>query len=188
VTVPSQTANAAITSSNLNYGWNRIVDTGLASARPATGPTDGAHYWATDTDTLSVWDGSAWRIVREPSQSWTPVVTQAVAVTCTVTRAMYHRFGPVVYASCDLAITGSGTTSNAIAVSLPVTASAAEDVHGQFVIVDNTVAIYAGSIYPSSTTAVTFVSDGQTSLVGVAPAFGLASGDRIRMDVTYRYY
>jgi hypothetical protein len=101
---------------------------------------------------------------------------------------MYHRFGPVVYASCDLAITGSGTTSNAIVVSLPVTASAAEDVHGQFVIVDNTVAIYAGSIYPSSTTAVTFVSDGQTSLVGVAPAFGLASGDRIRMDVTYRYY
>ena len=188
MTVPAQSANSAITTSNLNYGWNRIVDTGTAAARPATGPTDGAHYFATDTDTLSVWDGSAWRIVREPAQSWTPVVTQSVAVTCTVTRANYHRFGSWCYASCDLAITGSGTSGNAIAVSLPVTASDASDVHGQFVIVDNTVAIYAGSIYPSSTTAVTFVSDAQTSLVGVAPAFGLASGDRIRMDVSYRYF
>jgi hypothetical protein len=101
---------------------------------------------------------------------------------------MFHRFGPVVYASCDLAITGSGTTANAIAVSLPVAAADANDVHGQFVIVDASAANYAGSIYPSSTTAVTFVCDAQTSLVGAAPAFGLASGDRVRFDVTYRYF
>jgi hypothetical protein len=36
------------------------LDTGLASARPGTGPGTGAWYYATDTRTLSRWNGSAW--------------------------------------------------------------------------------------------------------------------------------
>jgi hypothetical protein len=179
----SSTASAT----QLNSIARQVVITCTSSTRPSS-PDEGMCIYETDTDRVLVWDASAWRIVREPSQSWTPAVTQSVAVTCTVTRAMYHRFGPVVYASCDLAITGSGTTANAIAVSLPVAAADANDVHGQFVIVDASAANYAGSIYPSSTTAVTFVCDAQTSLVGAAPAFGLASGDRVRFDVTYRYF
>lgn len=178
---------ATISEANLDAVARQVVITCTSSTRPAS-PDEGMTIYETDTDRVLVWDASAWRIVREPAQSWTPTITQSATVTTTVTRANYHRVGAFVYAQADLAITGTGTAGNAIACSLPVVAINADDVHGQFVVVDASAAIYTGSIYPSSTSAVTFVASGNTSLLGAAPSFGLVSGDRIRLDIAYRYF
>lgn len=61
--------------------------------------------------------------------NFTPTLTQSGAVTKTVTRAKYFRFGNWVIALYHLTVTGTGTANNAITVSLPVTAAYAANAH-----------------------------------------------------------
>lgn len=59
--------------------------------------------------------------------AWTPTVTQSAGVTKTVTYGAYSRVGRRITASCNLVMTGAGTASNLITVSLPVTAVTGQD-------------------------------------------------------------
>lgn len=71
------------------------VHASIAAARPGSGggapaPTAGAMYYATDTQTLSQYDGSGWVILSEPSQTWTPTVSSLTVGNGTTT-ARYKR-------------------------------------------------------------------------------------------------
>lgn len=55
--------------------------------------------------------------------SYTPTLTQTVAVTKTVSYAKYMKVGRLVTVNFLLAVTGSGTAATAIKVGLPVTAA-----------------------------------------------------------------
>src|SRR5512138_2983596 len=48
--------------------------------------------------------------------AWTPTVTQSGAVTVTVTYARYCLVGKVCHVQARLAVTGSGTETNAIVI------------------------------------------------------------------------
>ena len=54
--------------------------------------------------------------------AWNPTVTQLGAVANTVTEGWSTRFGRLVNCSCLLAVTGAGTASNLITLSLPYAA------------------------------------------------------------------
>ena len=117
--------------------------------------------------------------------SFTPTLVQSGAVTKTVTYAKYMRVGRVIFATINLAITGAGTTANAITVGLPVTAASSSGVVGSFRYFDTGSTIYAGTVLSSSTTAVQCFVSGNGNPMGVNPTFAAASGDSIQLQVTY---
>jgi hypothetical protein len=70
------TVNLASLYNVLQGGYPLVgVHAGLAAARPGSGggappATAGSIYYATDTQTLSQYDGTGWVILSEPPQSW----------------------------------------------------------------------------------------------------------------------
>jgi hypothetical protein len=128
-------------------------------------------------------EGGAWT-------SWTPAIVQSGSVTCTVTRAKYARYGRTIHFMYQLAVTGSGTGSNAITVSLPVTAAASGFVIGGGSLFDTSSSnIYQFLLYGSST-AVCQLWTSSTDGTGVALGqsvftAALASGDSINASGTY---
>lgn len=122
---------------------------------------------------------------------YTPTLTQSGSVTKTVTVADYVQLGKFVTVWFHLAVTGSGTTNNAVLVGLPVTAntthasSAMELGSGE--ILDNGTNLYHVMWrYNSSTTIAALRNDTlATSVVGVDPNFALANTDYIKGYVTY---
>lgn len=59
--------------------------------------------------------------------TWTPTVTQSSSVSYHLVYARYGLFGPACAADCKLVITGTGTASNIIRISLPKTPSTNQD-------------------------------------------------------------
>ena len=124
-------------------------------------------------------EGGAW-------QSWTPTVTQGVNVTVTNTRSRFARYGRTIHVTCDLAVTGTGTTATAIIVSLPTNAAASTPAVGSGLVFDTSASVnYSGFSLLASTTTVGFLPDGVIDYIGATPSFALASGDSIRFGITY---
>lgn len=122
-------------------------------------------------------------VANDAWTDWTPSVTQSGSVTVTVTRAKYLQLGKFFIAFADLAVTGSGTTNNAITVSSPVTAAANPGTMGSFRYFDSGTGNYAGTVQGSSTTAVQFYVGGtQSGAMGISPNFAMASGDVFRLQ------
>jgi len=130
-------------------------------------------------------EGGAWT-------TWTPAITQSGAVTATVTHAVYGRWGRLIIASYRLSVTGSGTGSNAITVSLPVNAARSSGIIGTGVIFDNSAALsYTGNT--ALLTVSTHGFEGQGG--GVSPnslgatgsyfTAALASSDIIAASIMY---
>lgn len=115
---------------------------------------------------------------------WTPSVTQSGAVTATVTYAKYVLIGNLCYATCNLAITGSGTGNNDIIVgNLPKT-PAANGCYGTGWVNDNGTAWYHGAaLYLGS--GIQFRAHNTGDDIGRAPNFALANSDAIMMTVVY---
>jgi hypothetical protein len=138
---------------------------------------------ASDFNTYLTGEGGAWT-------SWTPTVTQSGSVTVTNTRSRYARYGRLIIATWNLAVTGSGTGSNAVIVSLPVTAAAASVVFGSAQVFDTSAAQnYLALPYLASTTTVSLYT---TSTDAADPRLGLtsftaalASGDQITGTAIY---
>lgn len=98
-----------------------------------------------DANSLTVYSGAAWSTVgpvHGALTAWVPVCTQSGAVTYTLGTATYSRVGRRIFFEAQLNITGSGTSSNLITLSLPVTALSSNP-HG---------IIGRGYIYDSSAT------------------------------------
>ena len=197
------TDGAVLTAADLeDYTQNQAVmrfasaaarDTALSAVK-----TEGMCAYLLDVNTLTVYSGSAWSTigpVHGALTSWTPAVTQSGSVSVTVNRATYSRVGRRIHAEALLTVTGSGTASNLITVSLPVAIDSGwvsdyTDI-GQARISDVSAAInYAVyGVAPHSTTTVKFSS----SVSAVPPTFhgaatftaGLAVGDILALQVSY---
>lgn len=77
---------------------------------------DGAPITESDINTYLMGEGGAWT-------SWTPTITQGVAVTATVSSARFARYGRTIVFRAHLAVTGAGTSTTDIVLSLPVAAA-----------------------------------------------------------------
>lgn len=174
------------------YVRQQVVTTCTSGTRP-TG-VEGRCIFETDTNLLLTYDGSSWVQMGATGAwvSWTPTVTQSGSVTVTNTRSRYTRHGRTIHFSINVSVTGSGTASNEIVVSLPVEAASANDITaaGTGLVYDDSVGIvYPGIMYPSSTTAFRLkasdVSTGVSLIGSGAFAAGLASSDWIRVSGTY---
>ncbi len=145
----------------------------------------GAGASEADINTYLTHTGGAWN-------TWTPTVTQSGSVTVTVTRATYFRAGRLIEFHASLAVTGSGTSSNAILMSLPVTAaSSGHPINGSGYVSDSSAGFnYPGLAYLNSSTTVGLVSTavgGGIGLLGsVSFTAGLASGDSVFISGTYQ--
>ncbi|NDF13036.1 MAG: hypothetical protein EB060_09525 [Proteobacteria bacterium] len=125
-------------------------------------------------------------------QSYTPTLTQSATVTFTTNDSQYKLLdNNTVVWQFNLTATSAGTASNAIQLTLPLTAAAsnAYSCVGAALILKNSGAlIYSSVAALSSTTAMRFFSGSGTSAnyVGITPAITLASGDQIAGTITYR--
>lgn len=93
-----------------------------AAARDAaiTSPTGGMHAFLLDTNTLTVYSGSAWSTigpVHGAATAWTPTLTQFGSVTFTTSWAYAARMGRLCFLSARLVVTGgSAVAANDIVI------------------------------------------------------------------------
>lgn len=150
-------------------------------------PAEGMVCVTTDTTTMWLYNGSAWRVLDEPPQAWTPTVTQSAGVTVTVTRAWSMRSLGGWRAVAQLEITSSGTASNAIVLSTPYTMESLYDIAGFVSGVDTGTANYHAVARPLSTTTCRFGIDQGSNFLGVNPAWQLVSGDSLHVSLWGTY-
>lgn len=134
---------------------------------------------------LVLWAGSGSSTSARDWVSWTPQVTQSGALTESVTRAYYYRHGDLVVGYAAMGFSNTGTAGNAIIVSLPVTMTNSEDIHGGFTFYDFGNTIFAGVLYPSSTTGAQLVTSGQGQGLGITPSIAIATSDTLRYWFVY---
>lgn len=144
---------------------------------------DAAALTESDINTYLMGEGGAWT-------SWTPTVIQSGGVTVTNFRSRYARYGRLIVFSTSLTVTGSGTGSNPVTVSLPVTAATSGIPIGQAALFDNsTTTFYPAMTWLQSTTTASMfntTSTGGSQILGAATfTAGLATSDTINMSGVY---
>lgn len=124
--------------------------------------------------------GAAW-------ETWTPVIAQPGGIAGTVNIARYTRIQKLVIAVFTVTITGTGTATNGLSCSLPITANTQFATHGSGILYDASTAImYGGCFYNVTTTAVWFLGDWSGPGVwGTQPAIAIANGDVWRGTFIY---
>lgn len=128
--------------------------------------------------------GGAWN-------TWTPIVTQSATVSISITHARWFRAGRFITFYTALTATSSGTGSNNVTMSLPVTAaSSGHVIPGGGLIFDASAATnYPGFPYLSSTTTVALVPSASNAngVLGSVGGFtaALVSSDLIQISGTY---
>jgi hypothetical protein len=130
--------------------------------------------------------GENLNIIGGPWTSYTPTLTQSVAVTKTVTYAKYVQTGNFVWVQVRLTATGAGIGNNAITVSLPVAASETAGVSGAAFVLDANVNNYVGTARGLTTTTVSFFQNqGGGTAIGQSPNFALANTDVVQFSAFY---
>jgi hypothetical protein len=130
----------------------RITDTGTLAARPVSGTVDGQFYFATDTDQLFVWNGSAWIVESEPWTSFTPLfgpggIAYTLSYGMTWARAVYKRSRGLctIHAHGNIANLYASPNSSPFAFgSLPFPMAGGSELFGQFGYLDDGTAWYNG--------------------------------------------
>lgn len=122
-------------------------------------------------------------------QNWTPTVTQGVAVSVTVTEAVYSIIGKTCHVQVQLTITSAGTSGQVIFIGgLPIAARpviyGSEAAVGTGFVTDTGTLLYVGTVRANAATTFIF-QDNNTALV-VGLGFALANGDKIGFNATYR--
>lgn len=119
--------------------------------------------------------------------SYTPSLQQGGNVSKTVTYARYIKLGRLVIAEVYLQVTGSGSSSTAIEVGLPVTAAQSIVSTGTFRVFDASVPTNrTGIAVLANTGEVSGLMDNVTNYMGAAGfTAALASGDSVIVNVTY---
>lgn len=159
---------------------------------------EGMHTYQDDINTDTVYSGAAWSTigpVHGGGISWTPAVTQSGSVTCTNNASTYFRLGRLVIAWFDLTVSGSGSASNDITISLPVTGRSNLGAIGVVKLVDVSATPdlnYASVVCAVSTSLAAFALTDATGLQtggefhgGAGFSAGLASGDRLTGSMTF---
>lgn len=156
----------------------------------------GEFGYATDTGELKVGDGTtAWTSLSfEVSnyKSYTPTVAQGATtnITKTVTYSKYTKNSNCVTYTASLNMTGTGTVTNNITVTIPQTAATSGIVIGSGYYWDNSGNQYPCLVYLASTTTVSFLRTDTSSAtnnngIGNDPDIAIASGDLIKFTCTY---
>lgn len=118
--------------------------------------------------------------------TYAPTIVQSVTVTHTVTYARYVKLGRWVYVQVYLAITGAGTATHAIRVSLPFTAVQNTLPCGSFYLYDSPSVNRMGQTVLYSTTEMGGMLDNNAGYVGNSVwTNALASGDSLLMSCLY---
>jgi hypothetical protein len=122
-------------------------------------------------------------------QTWSTVVDQGAStnIAKTVAYAKYLQIGNLVFASCELAFTGTGSAGSEINLSLPVTAADIDGLNGTFHYFDlNTTTRYWGPAFGNTVDELQFaIAQASASTFGVTPAVTIASGDTLRVEIMY---
>lgn len=152
----------------------------------------------TDKKAIKMGDGStAWASLKWailPPTSYTPTVAQGgtTDIAKTVTYSKYSVAGNLATFQAKLALTGSGTTNNAITVSLPLTAAASQVgcVVGSGYYNDGGTQYQAVAYLSSATTVALLSTHGTASTstddpIGVNPNIAVANTDVITLSVSY---
>jgi hypothetical protein len=139
---------------------------------------NGAALTESDINTYLSGEGGAWT-------TWTPTLTQSGTVTATVTSAVYGRWGRLIVGQFRLSVTGTGTSSNTVTVSLPVTSARSGVSVGSGGIYDVSAALnYTSNVSLNTTTTLVFEPHGggvSASPLGlVVFTAALASGDIVQ--------
>jgi hypothetical protein len=144
----------------------------------------GATLTETDIVTYLSGEGGAWT-------TWTPTVTQPGAVTVTVNHAVYGRWGRLIVAHASLSVTGTGTASNGITLSVPVNAARSGMGVGAGTVYDvSATTNYSGTCYTSSASSFVMYAHGTVSVAspvlgGAVFTAALAAGDVITFTLQY---
>lgn len=148
----------------------------------------GESLTASNVNTYLAHTGGAWN-------TWTPAVVQSGSVTSTVASAAYIRVGRFIYCEAVLNITGAGTGTNSITVSLPVTGAARYGSSSYaagtgFVIDTSATSQYAAIMQINSTTTAYFAPATGTAVNGALGASSpmtaaLANGDFLKFSLMY---
>jgi hypothetical protein len=182
---PGDTLTAANVDTLMLQSVMRFADSAARDTALSSVLAEGLVAYEDDVNSLKLYDGSAWNIVHEPAQSWSPTISQPGSIAKTVNWGFYRRSGGTYIANCKLSITGSGTAVNAITVSAPITHVVA---FGGFVFYDTSLGAYrSGAVLPQSTTLYSFVIDEGADLYGIAAGDGMTNGDIMWLQVTGTY-
>lgn len=152
-----------------------------------------------------------WEAYNTGSVAWDPVLTQftfntwvpqvdqgaTTNITKTINEARYARVGSMCVAWVDLGMTGAGTASNAVTITLPLTASghSANQFIGTALYYDSSLGEYytGGAQLTTTTKFVVAAGGGGVSGIwgqaltnaGTVTAQAVASGDVIRAQLIY---
>jgi hypothetical protein len=148
---------------------------------------EGMYAYLEDSDTLTLYTGSAWEVESEPWSAWAPTITQTGVVTHTVNWGRYRRARGIVSAIGVFTITGSGSAASDVTITTPVTLASSEAIAGSFTLFDTGNTVYAGSLFPGSGTTFRMQVNGEGNQLGTSPNIGLASGDVIRVNFFGEY-
>lgn len=122
-------------------------------------------------------------------ETYAPTLTQSGTVTHTVTQARFVRVGRIIHVDVRLVVTGSGTASNAVTITLPVTAARANAMCGAGLVFDaSATANHRATVETRTTTTVHLNPTAVTTadVLGVAGfTAGLASSDVVAFCATY---
>lgn len=124
-------------------------------------------------------------VANDAWTSYTPTLTQGVAVTKTVTYAKYQRVGRTIIVSMRLVITSAGTAGSVLLAGLPIAAADASGVVGSFRYFDAGNTNFAGTACGSTTTTVQFIVSSNGGSFGALPAITAANTDVLQVSVTY---
>ena len=142
--VPSTAITSAWANSNVRDQVISYFADAAARNLAISAPTEGIMTYQADSNSFTVYSGSAWSTVGPVHGAWntyTPTLTQSVAVTKTVSYASWTRNGRTISVNVLLTVTSTGTAANPILIGLPVSAAGSANVP-----------IGTGSVYDSSTT------------------------------------
>jgi len=145
---------------------------------------DAAALTESDIVTYLSGEGGSW-------STWTPTLTQGVAVSKTVTQASYARYGRTIHFYIAVSCSSTGTAANEVTFSLPVTAaSSGYIIPGGGLIYDVSAGFnYPGLSYLKSTTLVGLLPSAVTgtALLGATDfTAALVTSDLVQMCGTYQ--
>jgi hypothetical protein len=142
--------------------------------------TEGLIAYLIDTNTYTIYTGSAWSTigpVHGALTTWTPAVTQTGSVTVTNNYSTYQRIGRMIIGSFSLTVTGSGSGSVGFTVSTPVTAVSTSPLVGRGRVYDASgPTTFDAWLYMASTSTFGFTTSVGTVL---GTGFNLANTDKL---------
>lgn len=155
--------------------------------------SEGMVTYQLDANDLDIYNGSTFSTLIEPAHgaltTYTPTLTQSATPTKTVTYASYIRIGRYISGNVQLAVTSSGTASNAVLVGIPITAVSGAFAVGAGYIIDSSAGlIYAGTAsLASSVTLQIIPGAGLAAALGVSQfTAAVASGDTVSVSFSYQ--